>query len=73
MFVLFGLDILTVQQHIVYSDCVKKSVDTFNMEKAVVIKENKAIKDSNYLFRMFCTHHRINVKIEEHFTIHNTH
>ena len=53
MFVLFGLDILTVQQHIVYSDCVKKSVDTFNMEKAVVIKENKAIKDSNYLFRMF--------------------
>ena len=21
---------------------------------------------------MFCTHHRINVKIEEHFTIHNT-
>ena len=54
MIVLFGLDILTVQQHIVYSDCVKKSVDTFNMEKAVVIKENKAIKDSNYLFRMFC-------------------
>ena len=68
MFVLFVLDILTVQQHVVYSDCVKKSVDTFNMEKALVIKENKAIKDS-----MFCTHHRINVKIEEHFTIHNTH
>ena len=54
MFVSFGLDILTVQQHIIYSDCVKKSLDTFNTEKALVIKENKAIKDSNYLFRMFC-------------------